>query len=61
MSESTLNKKAGSEFESAHNYFMLLKPRVMSLAVFTALVGQILASKQKFDPKKSFTRCMQHQ
>ena len=22
---------------------------------------QILASKQKFDPKKSFTRCMQHQ
>ena len=22
MSEHTLNKKAGSEFESAHNYFM---------------------------------------
>ena len=48
MSGSTLNKKAGSEFESAHNYFMLLKPRVMSLAIFTALVGQILASHQSF-------------
>ena len=48
MSEYTLNKKAGSEFESAHNYFMLLKPRVMSLAIFTALVGQILASHQSF-------------
>ena len=48
MSEHTLNKKAGSEFESAHNYFMLLKPRVMSLAIFTALVGQILASHQSF-------------
>ena len=49
MSEHTLNKKAGSEFESAHNYFMLLKPRVMSLAIFTALVGQILASHQSFN------------
>ena len=49
MSEHTLNKKAGSEFESAHNYFMLLKPRVMSLAIFTALVGQVLASHQSFN------------
>ena len=48
MPEHTLNKKAGSEFESAQNYFMLLKPRVMSLAIFTALVGQILASHQSF-------------
>ena len=49
MSEQTLNKEAGSEFESAHYYFMLLKPRVMSLAIFTALVGQILASQQNFN------------
>ena len=49
MSGYTLNTKADSEFGSAYNYFMLLKPRVMSLAVFTALVGQILASQQNFN------------
>jgi protoheme IX farnesyltransferase len=42
----TLNKQADSEIGSAYDYFALLKPRVMSLAIFTALVGQILASKQ---------------
>ena len=46
MPEYTLNNRAESEFGSAYNYFMLLKPRVMSLAIFTALVGQILASQQ---------------
>ena len=49
MFGNTLNKQAGSEFESAYNYFKLLKPRVMSLAIFTALVGQILASQQTFN------------
>ena len=39
MFGNTLNKRAGSEFESAYNYFILLKPRVMSLAIFTALVS----------------------
>ena len=38
-----MNKKAEPEIGSAYNYFILLKPRVMSLAVFTALVGQLLA------------------
>ena len=49
MSDYTLNKSANSEFGSAYNYFMLLKPRVMSLAIFTALVGQILASQQNLN------------
>ena len=49
MSGFTLNKKADSEFGSAYSYFMLLKPRVMSLAIFTALVGQILASQQNYN------------
>ena len=31
------------EFGSISAYFSLLKPRVMSLAIFTALCGQILA------------------
>ena len=46
MFGNTLNKQADSEFGSAYNYFKLLKPRVMSLAIFTALVGQILASQE---------------
>ena len=37
--------KAEQEIGSALNYFALLKPRVMSLAIFTALVGQCLALK----------------
>ena len=49
MFGNTLNKQAGSEFESAYNYFILLKPRVMSLAIFTALVGQILASQVTYN------------
>ena len=49
MSQYTLNKRADSELGSAYNYFMLLKPRVMSLAIFTALVGQILALQQNFN------------
>ena len=49
MSGFTLNKRADSEFGSAYSYFMLLKPRVMSLAIFTALVGQILASQQNYN------------
>ena len=49
MFGNTLNKRAGSEFESAYNYFILLKPRVMSLAIFTALVGQILASQVTYN------------
>ena len=36
------------EFSSIGAYFSLLKPRVMSLAIFTALCGQILALK--FNP-----------
>ena len=46
MSQYTLNKRADSELGSAYSYFLLLKPRVMSLAIFTALVGQILALQQ---------------
>ncbi len=46
MFGNTLNNQADSEFGSAYNYFKLLKPRVMSLAIFTALVGQILASQE---------------
>jgi len=38
-----INKKAELEISSALDYFLLLKPRVMSLAVFTAFVGQMLA------------------
>ena len=49
MFGNTLNKQAGSEFGSAYNYFKLLKPRVMSLAIFTALVGQILASQETYN------------
>ena len=49
MSGFTLDKRADSEFGSAYSYFMLLKPRVMSLAIFTALVGQILASQQNYN------------
>ncbi len=29
------------------NYFELLKPRVMSLAIFTALIGQLMANSQE--------------
>ena len=43
MLNNIMNKKAEPEIGSAYNYFILLKPRVMSLAVFTALVGQLLA------------------
>jgi protoheme IX farnesyltransferase len=43
MLNNIMNKKAEPEIGSAYNYFQLLKPRVMSLAIFTALVGQILA------------------
>ena len=35
--------KAKTELNTGYDYFLLLKPRVMSLAIFTALVGQILA------------------
>ncbi len=49
MSQYTLNKRADSELGSAYSYFLLLKPRVMSLAIFTALVGQILALQQNFN------------
>ena len=37
--------KENIEFGSIGAYFSLLKPRVMSLAIFTALCGQILALK----------------
>ena len=43
MLNNILNKKAEPEIGSAYSYFLLLKPRVMSLAIFTALVGQMLA------------------
>ncbi|MDC0651643.1 heme o synthase [Alphaproteobacteria bacterium] len=43
MFNNIINKKAEPEIGSAYSYFILLKPRVMSLAIFTALVGQILA------------------
>lgn len=49
MSQYTLNKRADSELGSAYSYFLLLKPRVMSLAIFTALVGQVLALQQNFN------------
>ena len=35
--------KAKTELSTGYDFFLLLKPRVMSLAIFTALVGQILA------------------
>ena len=37
--------KENIEFGSIGAYFSLLKPRVMSLAIFTALCGQVLALK----------------
>ncbi len=49
MSSYTLNKRADSQLGSAYNYFILLKPRVMSLSIFTAFVGQILALQQNFN------------
>mgnify|MGYP001161490013 FL=1 len=38
--------KGQMQLGSISDYFALLKPRVMSLAIFTALCGQILALKQ---------------
>ena len=44
MANSYINiNKAKTELNTGYDYFLLLKPRVMSLAIFTALVGQILA------------------
>ena len=43
MLNNIINKKAEPEIGSVYSYFILLKPRVMSLAIFTALVGQVLA------------------
>ena len=37
------DRKVSSDVSSSLDYFSLLKPRVMSLAIFTALVGQLLA------------------
>src|SRR5579872_1699618 len=34
---------AGSEFATVADYFALLKPRVMSLVLFTAVAGLVLA------------------
>ena len=43
MANSYINSnKTEVELNSAYDYFLLLKPRVMSLAIFTALVGQLL-------------------
>lgn len=46
MSDFALNSEADTDIGSAYSYFALLKPRVMSLSIFTALVGQILALQQ---------------
>ncbi len=44
MANSYINSdKVETEVHNAYDYFLLLKPRVMSLAIFTALVGQVLA------------------
>ena len=40
--------KENIEFGSIGAYFSLLKPRVMSLAIFTALCGQIFSFKNKY-------------
>ena len=49
MSGVILNKNADPGFGSAYSYFILLKPRVMSLAIFTAFVGQVLALKNNLN------------
>lgn len=44
MSDASINASAGREDEASFgDYFALLKPRVMSLVVFTALVGLVAA------------------
>ena len=44
MSDASINASAGREDEASFSdYFALLKPRVMSLVVFTALVGLVAA------------------
>jgi heme o synthase len=43
VSELAQESRAGISNGSARDYFELLKPRVMSLVVFTALVGMLLA------------------
>lgn len=45
---------AGSDAGSAADYFELLKPRVMSLVIFTALIGMVLAP-QPLHPVMAFT------
>ena len=43
MSDASVNSQAGFNEASFGDYFALLKPRVMSLVVFTALVGLLAA------------------
>ncbi len=40
------SNKADTDKNTAYDYFSLLKPRVMSLAIFTAFVGQTLAYQE---------------
>ena len=49
MSYYLLNKQVDSKVGSTYHYFSLLKPRVMSLSIFTALVGQLLALQQHYN------------
>ena len=47
MTSRILNQnKLSADSGTVLDYFILLKPRVMSLAIFTALVGQLLAAGQ---------------
>ncbi len=48
MANSYINSKkvVTLETNTGYDYFLLLKPRVMSLAIFTALVGQLLGYQE---------------
>ncbi|MEL7117048.1 MAG: protoheme IX farnesyltransferase, partial [Pseudomonadota bacterium] len=44
MSDASLNSTQTADYEASFgDYFALLKPRVMSLVIFTALVGLLVA------------------
>ncbi len=49
MSYYAMNKEVDPKEGSALHYFSLLKPRVMSLAIFTAFVGQLLALQENIN------------
>ncbi|MCC6948033.1 MAG: protoheme IX farnesyltransferase [Bradyrhizobiaceae bacterium] len=54
LAERTVRAAEGADFAEVRDYFELLKPRVMSLVVFTALVGLVRAPAE-LHPVLAFT------